>query len=148
LRILIITAAVLCMTAGCIERTMSIKTDPPGAAVFVDGDARGQTPVEVPFQAYGTREIFLQMTDRATRRELVTLRAPWYGWFPVDFVTDVLWPFTIRDTKTFTFAMEPLAQQDMKELGVRGNAFSEKAKQALADERKKRGMRAQAVANE
>ncbi len=36
-----IVTFVLC---GCVERTMHVKSDPPGALVFVNGDERGRTP--------------------------------------------------------------------------------------------------------
>jgi len=139
LRTLILIAA-LPILAGCINRTMHIETDPPGAVVWVDGDEYGKTPVDVHFTSYGSREVFLQMPDHATKREVVKLRAPWYAWFPVDFAADVLCPFTLQDRQSFAFTMEPLPPADVKALEGRAGAFREKALRALAEERKRRGL--------
>jgi hypothetical protein len=52
-------AAVLPFGAGCVERTMLIRTEPPGAEVLVDARRVGRTPVEVPFTYGGTHEILV-----------------------------------------------------------------------------------------
>ena len=136
--LLTVLAAAAC--GGCIERTMQIRTDPPGAMVWVDDELCGTTPVEVPFTSYGTRRIILQMESRQTRCEKVKLRAPWYCVFPIDFATDVLCPFIIHDDKSFHYAMEPLVRTDTKELEQRASEFAEQSRAMLAEERRKRGV--------
>ena len=77
---------------GCVERWLFIRSDPAGARVFVDGRDRGTTPVELPFDHYGTREILLRLKDHDSAVHIVKLDPPWYQWFPIDFVSEHLWP--------------------------------------------------------
>ena len=139
MRTLIILSAALALCAGCIERTMRIKSEPPGATVYIDGEESGTTPLDVPFTAYGTREVFVLKQGWASRRDRVDLNAPVYAWFPIDFFTDVLYPFTIHDVKTFDFTLESNTKPDPTELQARAQAFCDKARAALAKENKKRG---------
>jgi len=143
-QILFAAAALICLSAGCIQRTLRIQTDPPGANVWVNGDDCGRTPVDMPFVSYGAIEIFMQKKDYATRKEVVRLRAPWYAVFPIDFFTDVLYPGKLHDRKTFGFKLESLGQADMKALESRAEEFSENARKLLAKEREKRGIPAPA----
>lgn len=50
---------VLTLLAGCTERTLRIKTSPPGAEVIVDRRSYGPSPVEIPFIHGGTHEIIV-----------------------------------------------------------------------------------------
>lgn len=139
-RIALACAAALCASTGCIQRTLRIETDPPGASVWVNGDAAGTTPAEVPFVSYGAVEIFMQMDDHATRKEVVRLRPPWYAVFPIDFVSDVLYPGTLHDRKTFGFKLDRLAAPDFAALRSRAEEFRARARELLARERRKRGL--------
>ncbi len=47
--LLVTVLAALCLS-GCIRRTATITSDPPGAKVWVNGVYRGQTPVEIPYE--------------------------------------------------------------------------------------------------
>ena len=132
--------ALLCFSAGCIQRTMRIESDPPGAAVWVNGDDCGQTPTETTFSSYGSVEVFLQLEDHATRREVVRLRPPWYAIFPIDFFTDVLYPGTLHDRKTFGFKLDRLERPNIKALESRAKDFRDSAGRLLERERKKRGI--------
>ena len=98
--------ALLALT-GCVERMVAIRSEPPGAAVFLDGERVGETPVEVPYTWYGTRELIVEKRGfREIRREL-PLGTPWYQIPPLDFVTDVLIPFTITDRTEVDLTLEP-----------------------------------------
>ena len=55
----------LCL-AGCVERLISVRSDPPGAAVLLDGDPVGVTPVEVPYTWYGTRDVTVELQAKRT----------------------------------------------------------------------------------
>lgn len=137
--ILLPLAALLAIGAGCIERTMRINSEPPGATVYVDGEESGKTPLDLPFTHYGTREVLLQIDGYASDRDNVELRAPVYAWFPIDFVTDVLCPITIHDVKTFSYSLDPITKPNMTEFRDRGEAFADTARAALKAEDEKRG---------
>src|SRR3982751_172359 len=83
--------------AGCVDRFLAIHSDPPGAAVYLDGDKVGTTPCEVTYTWYGTRDLILEMRGYTLIRQKVVLNPPWWQIIPLDFLTDVVIPFTIND---------------------------------------------------
>ena len=49
------------LTVGCVRRTITISTDPPGTMVWLNDREVGRSPVDVDFDYYGTydaQEIF------------------------------------------------------------------------------------------
>jgi hypothetical protein len=112
----LLLALLLVLLPGCVERALVVRSEPPGAKVFVDGKEVGTTPVRVPFDYYGTREVMVRMEETADLRgeralapetRLVKISAPWYQWFPVDLVTEYFWPGTIHDDHELDFALIP-----------------------------------------
>jgi len=93
--------------AGCVERLLAIHSDPPGAAVYLDGEKVGTTPCEVTYVWYGTRDLVLELRGYTLIRQEVTLSPPWWQIIPLDFITDVVIPFTIRDKMAVAYPMEP-----------------------------------------
>ncbi|MEE9514517.1 MAG: PEGA domain-containing protein, partial [Candidatus Brocadiales bacterium] len=89
-------ALIILSGAGCVTRTLTIKTDPPGAQVFVDDELIGESPVEMEFTYYGTRKIVIEKRDQdgTLEYERETLYAkidkPYYQWFPIDFFSEVM----------------------------------------------------------
>ena len=62
------------LLAGCsTKRTLTIDSTPPGAAVWVDGERKGTTPVQVPFVHYGTFEVRLEKNGYEALAEEVTV---------------------------------------------------------------------------
>ena len=61
LRLLVaLTFVSLCLpSTGCVRRRLNVRTNPPGALVYVDNQQIGTTPCSVDFIYYGTREIRL-----------------------------------------------------------------------------------------
>src|SRR5690349_17760361 len=80
---------------GCVNRRMTIRTDPPGALVEVDGQRLGPTPVSTDFTYYGTREITLSAPGYETMVVPQPVPAPWYQRFPFEFFADNLLPFRV-----------------------------------------------------
>src|SRR5437762_3092158 len=80
--------------AGCVERKLIVRSDPVAAKVFLDGEPRGETPCSIPFTYYGTREVVVRAPERKAARRLVTLRPPWWQITPMDFLTEILVPWT------------------------------------------------------
>jgi hypothetical protein len=93
--------------SGCVERLLAIHSDPPGAAVYVDGEKVGTTPGEINYTWYGTRLVVLELRGYSLVRQEVVLSAPWWQMIPIDFITDVLIPITIRDRMAVSYALEP-----------------------------------------
>lgn len=104
-----IMAAVLCfaLLPGCVQRRLTIRSDPPGALVYIDNYEIGTTPVSTDYLYYGTRQIRLVRDGFETLTVEQPIPPPWYEVFPVDFVADNLVPAEIRDERTLNFRLAP-----------------------------------------
>ena len=93
---------------GCahnMNRRMTIRSEPPGALVLMEGEEVGYTPVGIDFNHYGTREITLIKDGYETVTAMQKVRSPWYQKIPLDFVSDNFSPVKINDRLDYTFTM-------------------------------------------
>jgi len=95
------------VSTGCVRRRMTIRSSPPGALVFVDDQPIGVTPVSTSFLYYGTRKIQLFKDGFETVTAKQRFPTPWYQLPPVDFFSENLWPFEVRDERYVDFDMIP-----------------------------------------
>ena len=101
----LLAVAALVPSWGCVQRRMTIRSSPPGALVYVDDYQIGTTPVSTDFIYYGTRKIRLVKDGYETLTVRQPFPIPWYEIFPLDFVTENLWPWEIRDERVVDLAM-------------------------------------------
>jgi hypothetical protein len=107
LTLTILLAAVLAAGPGCIKRSIGVRSDPPGAFVYLDGLEVGKTPVDgIRFDFYGTRELALYKDGYLVERRVVKISTPWYATFPLDVATDLLNPWDIADRRDYYFALK------------------------------------------
>ena len=106
--LLFLVASTLAVQPACVRKAIGIRSDPPGAVAYLDGLEVGRTPVDyIPFDFYGTREIKLYKDGYLVEARTVEIRAPWYEYFPIDIVPDLLLPWVIRDHRQFYFQLRP-----------------------------------------
>lgn len=118
--------------AGCVERVLAIRSDPPGAEVTLDGKEVGATPIDIGFEWYGGREIILRKPGYRSVHVVEEIAAPWYQVFPFDFVTDVLLPFKIRDERVLEYRLErEAAPVPPEELRERANELKKKLEESF-----------------
>ncbi len=86
---------------------MTIRSNPPGAFVYVDNYPIGTTPVSTNFTHYGTRSIRLVKDGFETQTAEERVAAPWYEVPPLDFISENLVLGEIRDHRTFDYQMHP-----------------------------------------
>ena len=108
---------------GCVERRITVRSNPPGAQLFVDDYEIGTTPVAVDFTYYGTRKMRLVKDGYETAVINQPIPAPWYQYFPFDFVTENLVPGQIRDERVVTYQMQPAVQVPTDQLMARADAL-------------------------
>jgi|TARA_B100001094_G_C18128877_1_gene771088 hypothetical protein len=99
---------IVSFSMGCVQRRMTIRSNPPGALVYVDDYQIGTTPVSTDFVYYGTRKIRLIKDGYDTLTVQQPFPVPWYEIFPLDFVTENIWPWEIRDERVVDLAMVPM----------------------------------------
>jgi hypothetical protein len=107
--ILVVALVAALVTPGCVQRRMTIRSNPPGALVYVDDYQLGATPVSHDFVYYGTRKIRLVKDGYETLTVRQPFPLPWYQYFPLDFVTENLIPWEIRDERVVDLALAPAA---------------------------------------
>jgi hypothetical protein len=95
------------LPTGCVRRRLNVRTNPPGALVYVDNQLIGQTPCGVDFTYYGTREIRLVKPGFEPLAINQPIPTPWYQYPPIDFVSENLWPAKIRDNRTVMYELRP-----------------------------------------
>ncbi len=97
------------LLAGCVERSYIVTTDPPGAVVYENGKPIGATPADgTSFVYYGRYGFTLVKEGYETLQVEQDIRAPWYQYFPLDFVSENMIPWTLKDQRRFHFEMKPL----------------------------------------
>ena len=97
------------LNTGCVQRRMTVRTNPPGALLYVDDYEIGTTPVSLPFTYYGTRKFRLVKDGYETLTEMRSIPPPWYEIVPIDFVAETFVPGQIRDQRTLDFQLRPQA---------------------------------------
>jgi hypothetical protein len=90
-----------------VQRRLTIRSNPPGALVYVDNYEIGTSPVSSDYIYYGTRRIRLVKDGYATLDVKQWIPPPWYELFPFDFVTENLVPAEIRDHRVLEFQLVP-----------------------------------------
>jgi hypothetical protein len=102
---------------------MTVRSNPPGAVVYVDDQRIGTTPVSTSFTYYGTRKFRLVKSGFETLTTLSRIPAPWYQIPPLDFVSENLIGREIRDERILDFTLEPQRVVPNTELLSRANGL-------------------------
>lgn len=108
--------------AGCVRRSLFVRSDPDRARVFLDGAYVGETPRKVPFTFYGTRELVVRAPGRTPARLLVELDPPWWQLVPLDFLAEVLYPGTIEDERDIFIGLARAPRADLGHIATEAEA--------------------------
>jgi PEGA domain-containing protein len=127
--ILTLALSALLVPTGCVRRRLAVRSNPPGAVVFVDNQQIGTTPCSVDFTYYGTREIRLVKPGFETLTVNQPIPTPWYQIPPVDFVSDNLLPNQILDHRTVAFDLQPQLIVPTEQLLDRANQLRQETLQ-------------------
>jgi hypothetical protein len=119
--------ASLGLLAGCVERRYVITSDPPGAIVLENGRPIGATPVDGSFVYYGTYHFTLVRDGHETLQVDQPISTPWYEIAPLDFVTENLIPWRIRDVRRFHYQLPPLQTVRSDQVLDRGQQLRQRA---------------------
>jgi PEGA domain len=113
----------LLSATGCVRRRLTVRTQPPGAQVFVDDQEIGTTPCSSSFVYYGTRKVTLIKDGYRTETLYQKMNPPWYQIPPLDFVTDNLLIRELRDERIVDVQMVPQEIVPQARLLERANAL-------------------------
>lgn len=121
IRTCVILLIAACALAGCVERTLTIESDPAGAVVYIADDEKGTTPLKLPFTFYGDYAITLRMDGYETLKTHANLDTPWYEAPGIDFFSEIA-PWTYHDQRTVRFTLTPKQTPTPEELKARAEA--------------------------
>jgi len=105
--ILLLLLMELTVVSGCVRRRLTVRTNPPGAVVYLDNVELGKTPISRNFHYYGKQELKLIKEGYEPHVEMIHLRTPWYEWPGLDFFSEVLVPGTITDERIYPINLKP-----------------------------------------
>ena len=120
-----LTAAII--LGGCVERKLTINTQPQGALVVLNDEEIGTSPVTVSFEWYGDYDVRISKEGFETLKTHRNLKAPWYDNFPFDLFT-WLNPERTVDEYEWTFELSPKKEISREELIQNAEELKEQLK--------------------
>ena len=102
---------------GCVERTLQIQTEPPGALVHLNGEEVGRTPMRKTFVWYGTYDVELRKEGYVTKTAVTKVWAPWWQIPPIDLFAELL-PVPLQDNHAVTYRLRQETDQQTDPQGV------------------------------
>jgi hypothetical protein len=114
---------VIVLLGGCVERKLTINTDPQGAMVILNDQEIGTSPVTVPFNWYGDYWVRISKDGYETLNTHRKLKAPLHDHPPFDFITQILYPGPIVDAYEWTFELATKEYPTREELIENGQSL-------------------------
>ena len=94
----------LLLLPACVDRRITVTSDPPGARVWLNDTEIGRTPVQTGFKFYGVYDVRLELDGYEPIHEAREANAPIYeypgldlvtGLIPIDWESRVDWHFEL-----------------------------------------------------
>lgn len=99
------------LLGGCIQRTITIESTPPGALVHLNDVEVGRTPVTVPFTFYGVYDVRLERDGYQTLSTSTKAQAPWWEAPGPDLAAEAL-PGEQRVDLKWHYELQPAEPMD------------------------------------
>jgi len=105
--ILLLIIFVSINSSGCLRRSLTIRSNPPGATAYFNDEEVGATPVEFDFMWYHkSHMIRLEKEGFETLRVRESIKPPRHLWVPFDLFAEIL-PVKVEDYHEFSYKMVP-----------------------------------------
>jgi hypothetical protein len=105
-----VLVAALAVGAGCVQRTITITSEPAGALVHLNDDEVGRTPVTVPFTFYGVYDVRLSKEGYIPLWTKAEAKSPWWDVIGVDLLAETV-P-NARSEHEWHFELQPRPAED------------------------------------
>jgi len=120
---LVAVGLVSLLLTGCVERKLTINTEPQGALITLNDEQIGVSPVTVAFNWYGDYNVRAGKEGYETLETHRELKAPPHDWLGLDFFAQVLYPGRIVDNYEWTFELAPRRNPTREELIEKADAL-------------------------
>ena len=104
------------LLSGCVERKLTINTEPQGALVILNDEEIGTSPVTVSFEWYGDYWVRISKEGYESLNTHRPLKRPLHDVPPFDFFAQIINPNRIVDSYEWTFELSPKRQISRQEL--------------------------------
>ena len=121
--------ALVAALGGCIQRTITVDSEPQGALVYLNDEEIGRTPVTVPFTFYGVYDVRLEKEGYDTLTTPQKAIAPWWETPGADLVAEA--SGDRRVDLQWKYALKPTGPVEPASLIDRGNQLRATEKQEL-----------------
>lgn len=105
----LLLAASALLLPGCLQRTLTISSTPPGALVWVNDVEVGQTPLEMDFTYYGEFDVRLRRDGFEPVLARKKLTPPIQERPVIDLLAEAV-PYTFQDRPAWHFDLTPIAE--------------------------------------
>ena len=111
-RFALLCTATLLFCAGCVERTLTITSTPPGALVTLNDIEVGRTPLSKDFTWYGTFDAQVRKEGYQTLNTQTPVIAPIWQWMPIDLIAELV-PLRLHDVHEVNYTLKPISDQQI-----------------------------------
>jgi hypothetical protein len=94
------------VSVGCVQRMISITSEPSGALVQLNDKEVGRTPLKVPFRFYGTYDVRLEKDGYKSLWTQQATDAPWWEAPGPDLLAEAI-P-NVKTTQEWHFQMDQI----------------------------------------
>lgn len=88
--ILLVLSCTTWLFTGCVHRTLSITSNPPGALLWLNGREVGRTPIDVDFLYYGEYDVQLVADGHEPLLASGKANPPWWDSIPFDLFAEII----------------------------------------------------------
>ena len=123
---------------GCVQRTITITSDPPGALVWLNDREIGRTPLDVDFVYYGIYDVRLVREGYEPVMTSGKAKAPWWETIGLDLLAELA-PMDLKSHVEWHYELEPLdddlgaLEQRARDLRSRVPAAAEPAEEEAGE---------------
>ena len=109
---------------GCLERDITVTSEPAGALVFLNDVEVGRTPVTVPFTWHGDYDVMLRLDGYETISTHANINVPLHEAPPLDLLSELA-PWTYHDHRYLHYKLQKLQLPDDETLIRQAEALRE-----------------------
>lgn len=107
----VVLVFILLGSVGCVRRTISITTEPPGALVWLNDREIGRTPLEVDFLFYGIYDVRLVKEDFEPLITTGNAKVPIWDTVGLDLVSELM-PFELHSRVEWHYVLESVLKDE------------------------------------
>ena len=116
------------LPVACVERTLSINTEPQGATIMLNDQDVCKSPVKVPFTWYGDYDVVVRKEGYRTVKTHHRVNPPWYELPFIELVSELFIPATLHDDQQVpTIVMEVETIPTKEQLLTAGDELRDRA---------------------